>query len=161
MRHFLVPLGLVLFVLTISSCNDIIGRKKIKEGIIKYEITYDSLTGKKIDVRMLPSALTVKFKDNNTLNTIEAFSGAISISIISNHTNQQFITLVKVFNKKLYHEEPNTAEKYPALYARIPSVKITSNDEPCKYLGYHCYKAKGYFADQPDSEFEIIYTKEI
>ena len=28
-------------------------------------------------------------------------------------------------------------------------------------MSYRCYKAKGYFADRPDSEFEIIYTKDI
>jgi len=150
-----------LFLLSITSCREIITKKRIKEGVIKYEITYDSATSKKMDIRLLPSSLIVKFKDNNTLNTIDAFSGAISISIISNHVNQQFVTLVKVFNKKLYHEEPNTDGKYPALYAKIPSVKIISNHEPCRFMSYRCYKAKGYFADRPDSEFEIIYTKEI
>lgn len=153
--------ALFVIALSTSSCREIISKKRIKEGVIKYEISYDSSTSKKMDVRLLPSSLTVKFKDNNTLNTIDAFSGAISISIISNHANQQFITLVKVFNKKMYHEEPNTNGKYPALYARIPSVKITSNLEPCKFMSFRCYKAKGYFADKPESEFEIIYTKDI
>ncbi len=160
MRFFWVFIGFVLLILSITSCRDIIARKRIKEGIIKYEIRYDSITSKKLDTRLLPSSLIVRFKDNNTLNTIEAFSGAISISMISNHTTQQFVTMVKVFNKKLYHEEPN-ANKYPALYSRIPAVKIVSNDEPCNLLGYNCYKAKGCFTDQPGSEFEIIYTKEI
>lgn len=145
----------------ISSCREIIRKKGINEGVIKYEITYDSTTSSKVDVRLLPSTLIVKFKDNNTLNTIDAFSGAISISIISNNTNQQFVTLVKVFNKKLYHEEQSTEGKYPALYAKIPTVRILPNHEPCKFLGYHCYKAKGFFSDKPESEFEIIYTKEI
>lgn len=161
MRYFRISIVLVLLIVFFSSCREMIGRKRIKEGIIKYEITYDSITSKKTDTRLLPSALIVKFKDNNTLNIIDAFSGAISIAIISNHTNQQFITLVKVFNKRLYHEEPNTNGKYPALYAKIPPVKIVSNHEKCKFLGYNCYKAKGYFADQPNSEFEIVYTNEI
>ncbi|HNV52763.1 MAG TPA: hypothetical protein PLH91_04285 [Tenuifilaceae bacterium] len=161
MKYSQASIVMAFLVLTVSSCRDFIGKKRIKEGIIKYEITYDSTTSKKMDTRLLPSSLLVKFKDNNTLNTIDAFSGAISISIISNSNTNQFVTLVKVFNKKMYHEEPNTDGKYPALYSRIPSVKIISNNEKCKLLGYNCLKARGYFEDQPNSEFEIIYTKDI
>ncbi|MGE0088615.1 MAG: hypothetical protein AB7S50_03975 [Bacteroidales bacterium] len=160
MRYFLASIGILFLFLSITSCRDIVSRKRIKEGIIKYEITYDS-TNSKIDTRLLPSSLVVKFKDNNTLNTIDAFSGAVSISIISNHTNQQFVTLVKVFNKKLYHEELNEDGHYPALYSKIPKVELDPDVETCKILGYNCYKTKGHFTDQPNSEFEIIYTKEI
>lgn len=162
MRYFWTSIIIaVVSSVFISSCSEIIRKKGINEGVIKYEITYDSSTSSKVDVRLLPSSLIIKFKDNNTLNTIDAFSGAISISIICNNTNQQFVTLVKVFNKKLYHQEQSTEGKYPALYSKIPTVNVLPNHEPCKFLGYQCYKAKGFFSDKPESEFEIIYTKEI
>lgn len=162
MRH--LPVSMVILAVTvvaISSCNSITGKKHINEGIIKYEITYDSITSKKIDTRLFPSALLVQFKNNNTLNTIDVFSGTVSLSIAKNEMLQQYITLVKVFNKKMYYDEPYVDGKYPALYARIPAVTLTSNNVPCKYLGYKCLKAKGYFADRRESEFEIIYTREI
>lgn len=160
MWHFRAATGL-LIAFVLYSCGDSAVRKRIKEGVIKYEINYSSATTQRIDKHFLPSSLIVRFKDNNTINTIDALSGAISISIINNHISQQFITMVKVFNKKLYHDESNTSGQYPALYSRIPNVIITSDGESCKFLGYNCTKALGYFADQPDSEFEIIYTKEI
>lgn len=158
MRYFL-PF-LLLLLLSTASCRKGSSNKHIHEGVITYEVTYDSTTLTRMDTRLLPSSLIVKFKDNSTLNTIEALSGGVSISIISNRASQQFATLVKVFNKKLYHNEP-CGSHYPALYARIPVVATTSPHEPCDYLSYKCYRTTGHFADQPDSEFEIIYTKEI
>ncbi|MCB8964493.1 MAG: hypothetical protein H6536_05585 [Bacteroidales bacterium] len=158
-NRYIIIFSLVLIVAT--SCRDIIARKHIREGIIKYGISYDSTTTAKIDATLLPSLLTVKFKNNNTLNTIEALSGAITISIISNHTNHTFTTMAKVFNKKFYHEEANTEGKYPALYSGIPTVNLISDNEPCKFLGYKCFRAKGFFADKPNATFEIIYTQEI
>lgn len=147
-------------VVLVTSCSRF-SKKNIKQGVITYDITYDSVLLKQTDARLLPSELTVKFNNNCTLNTIDALSGAVSISIINNPLKQQFSTLLKVFNKKLYHTENFSDGKYPALYSRIPQVRIIESSESCKFLNYNCIKAMGYFANTPDVHFEIVYTKEI
>jgi len=136
-------------------------KHKINEGQITYSIEYDSLTLEKIDKKILPTTLTVRFKDNNTFNSIEALSGAVNISIISQPSEERYVTLLKVFNKKLYHDEPYTSEHYPALYSKIPPVVIDSLQENIEYLGFKCKKVRGHFADSPDFKFDIIFTNEI
>lgn len=135
--------------------------KNITEGVIEYDIDYDSITLSRIDKKVLPSSLVVQFQDNNTINTIEALSGAVTISIISQPRKREFVTLLKVFNKKLYHDEPYTEGLYPALYARIPKVVIDSLNQECNFLGFKCFRVQGYYVDTPDSRFEIIYTNDI
>ena len=70
-------------VVLVTSCSRF-SKKNIKQGVITYDITYDSVLLKQTDARLLPSELTVKFNNNCTLNTIDALSGAVSISIINN-----------------------------------------------------------------------------
>jgi hypothetical protein len=152
--------GWAVFFVLMSSCESK-HPKEIREGQIDYCIEYDTLTLSRIDKKILPSSLIVRFCNNNTINTIDALSGAVTISIISQPSKKEFATLLKVFNKKLYHSEPYANGQYPALYARIPKVIIDTLVNDCDYLGFQCKSVMGYFADNPDSKFEIIYTKQI
>ena len=159
-RSVIQLVGLALILLSLSSCISK-SPKKISEGRIEYDIEYDTLTLSRIDKKILPSSLIVRFCNNKTINTIDGLSGAIAISIISQPSKKEFTTLLKVFNKKLYHSEPYTNGHYPALYARIPKVNIDTLITDCDYIGYKCKSVMGYFADSPDNKFEIIYTKQI
>ena len=159
-KHLSLLTGVTVILLTVSSCEPK-QPKVINEGQIVYGIEYDSLILCTIDKKLLPSSLTVRFCNNNTINIIDALSGAVTISIISQPGKREFSTLLKVFDKKLYHSEPYVNGQYPAMYARMPKVIIDTLVNDCKFLGYRCKKAMGYFAGNPDSKFEIIYTNEI
>lgn len=148
-------------VALLLSCTHPFGGKKIKRGVISYAITYDSTMLEKVDPRLLPSALTVSFNENRTFNAIEALSGSVSISIISDPGKQLFVTMLKVFSKKLYHAEQYEKGKYPALYSRIPRVLISTDFEEMEMLGYRCKRVTGHFVDNPGYSFDIIYTDEI
>lgn len=152
---------IILSAFLIQSCGQRFKNRNLSEGVITYDITYDSAIQNRYDAWLLPSELIVKFNNNHSINTIEALAGAISISIIKNPERKEFSTLLKIFNKKLYHSEPIEQERYPALYSRMPSVKLISEGETCEFLGFSCTKAKGYFDDNPNFPFEIIYTSQI
>lgn len=161
--HMRKPIAglVILSAFILCSCGGRVKNNSISEGVITYDITYDSAIQSRYDAWLLPSELIVRFNSNHSINSIEALGGAISISIIKNPERNEFSTLLKIFNKKLYHSEPIEQERYPALYSRMPAVKLISEGETCEFLGYSCTKAKGYFADNPDFPFEIIYTSQI
>jgi len=161
MRKPIAGLVILSVFFIISSCGGRVKNNSISEGVITYDITYDSAVQNRYDAWLLPSELTVRFNSNHSINTIEVLAGAISISIIKNPERKEFSTLLKIFNKKLYHSEPIEQEHYPALYSRMPAVKLISEDETCEFLGFNCTKVKGYFADSPEFPFEIIYTSQI
>ncbi|HDP75467.1 MAG TPA: hypothetical protein ENN49_06290 [Bacteroidales bacterium] len=152
--------GVAVILFSLSSCISK-SPKEIGEGRIEYDIEYDTLTLSRVDKKILPSSLIVRFYNNNTINTIDALSGAVTISIISQPAKKEFTTMLKIFNKKLYYSEPYTNGHYPALYARIPKVNVDTLVKDFDYIGYKCKSVMGYFADNPERKFEIIYTKQI
>lgn len=160
MRQKILLIAIVLAAILCQSCSKKTARKNIAEGEITYTIGYDSIP-LKYDKDLLPSVMTIRFKDNNTSNTITGLSGAVSLSFINNVAMQSSITLVKLFNKKLYYLEPFDSTQYSISYSEMPKLSIRLTDETLVLNGYNCKKAIGYFADSTHLQFEIVYTNEI
>jgi len=66
--------------------------------------------------------MTVKFKNNNTINKIEGFSGIVSFTHIQNFRDRENITLVKVLNKKYKYVERLNDESL--FFEKLPGMKI-------------------------------------
>lgn len=153
-----IQIATLVFLLGCSSGGF---KKKITEGKISYDVSYDSITTRKYNPRLLPSSLTIEFKGNNTKTTIDALTGAISMSLIKNYDKQQYSTLIKFIGKKLQHTEPFDTSHYPALYVTVPKLNIIiKNKESCELYGFNCEKISGYFEDSTNM-FDIIYTNDI
>lgn len=159
MKAHLGNLVIAVSLLTMVGCGGKHG-KNFTEGKIDYTVTYDSATTSRFNPRLLPSTVSIRFKDNNTKTTIEALSGAISFSLIKDAKQQQYTTLIKVIGKKLKHTEQFDTTRFPALYANVPEITIDSNIQQLEMDGLSCHKVSGYFVD-PNSRFEIIYTNDI
>lgn len=150
---------IVLILTTLSSCKKIQQSDRIKEGYIEYDIEYldNSLDG--FMKGLLPKKMTIKFKDNNTINKIEGFSGIVSFTHIQNYREKNNITLVKVLNKKYkYIEKINEKSMF---FEEIPGMIIEPQDTTKILCGFKCEKAK---VIVPDSEIEpyfIYYTNDI
>ena len=74
-------LAIVGLVIIIFSCNQQETTERIKEGYIDYDIDYIDDTLQNMMFKFLPKKMTVKFKDNNTLNKIESISGIIFFAV--------------------------------------------------------------------------------
>ena len=88
-----------LILILNNSCKEIKHKDRIREGYIEYNIEYldDSLDS--FMIGLLPKKMTVKFKNNNTINKIEGFSGIVSFTHIQNFREKKNITLVSRFLK--------------------------------------------------------------
>ncbi|HSH51659.1 MAG TPA: hypothetical protein VK982_08035, partial [Bacteroidales bacterium] len=75
---------LILSLIIISSCDKLQQKDRIKEGFIEYNIEYLNDTLNSFMIGLLPQKMIIKFKDNNTLNKIEGFSGIVSFTHIQN-----------------------------------------------------------------------------
>lgn len=150
---------LMVLLATAVACSGGRGRN-FTEGTIEYSVSYDTSTTARFNPRLLPSSLSIEFKNNNTKTTIEALSGAISFALVKNYKEQQYTTLIKVVGKKLKHTEKFDSTHYPALYAGVPIVEIDTVVEELVIDGFNCKKVIGNFANV-DQKFEIIYTNDI
>jgi hypothetical protein len=133
----------------------------LREGIIEYSVTYLDEDSSKYDPNIRPDRMVVRFKDNNTVNRIEALSGAFSFAFIQDLDSKTSTTLVKILNKKLFYQEPLQENRYHFAYQAMPSMTIEKVDEKENFLGFNCKKALATFNDSTSYSFEILYTDDI
>lgn len=151
---------ILIFGLTIiSSCDKLQQKERIKEGFIEYNIEYLNDTLGSFMIGLLPKKMIIKFKDNNTLNKIEGFSGIVSFTHIQNYKEKENTTLVKVLNKKYkYIEKINDSSIF---FEEFPGMKIILQDEEKEICGFHAQKAKVTVPDTNIKPFNIYYTNDI
>lgn len=156
-NKYLVFILLIIFAL--AGCEKTQNKDRIKEGYIEYDIEY---LDKSIDNFMkgfLPKKMIIKFKDNNTINKIEGFSGIVSFTHIQNYRNKRNITLVKVLNKKYQYIEKINDESL--FFEKLPGIKIEEQDTIVEVCGFKSKKAKVTLPDKDFEPFYIYYTEEI
>ena len=150
---------IVLIFTSLNSCKEIQHKDRIKEGYIEYDIEYldDSLDN--FMKGLLPKKMTIKFKNNNTINKIEGFSGIVSFTHIQNFRDKRNITLVKVLNKKYkYIEKINDKSMF---FDDLPGMKIELQDTTIEICGFKSQKAKIIVPDSDVEPFFIYYTNDI
>ncbi|MCG8410467.1 MAG: hypothetical protein MI739_04185 [Bacteroidales bacterium] len=150
---------LLIFILTVNSCKNEQPKDIINEGYIEYNIEYldDSLD--RFMVGLLPKKMIIRFKDNNTINKIEGFSGIISFTHIQNYNEQKNITLIRILNKKYkYIEEINDQSLF---FEELPGMKIEFKDSVKQIYGLSAQMAHITGSNLKTKPFDVFYTNDI
>jgi len=158
MRNRLLLFILLVFTI-LSSCKEIQHKDRIKEGYIEYDIEYLDESMDNFMKGLLPKKMIIKFKDNNTINKIEGFSGIVSFTHIQNYRERKNITLVKVLNKKYKYVEKINDESL--FFEKLPGIKIEEQDTIVEVCGFMSKKAKITVPDKNIEPFYIYYTDNI
>ena len=148
-----------LIITSLFSCKKVEFKDRIKEGYIDYSIEYLDDTLDRFIVGLLPKKMTVKFKDNNTLNKIESLSGIVSFTHIQNSKDNKNITLVRILNKKYKYSEKINGNSI--FFEDIPGIKIEDVGEEKNVAGLNCTKAKVTIPGKEKEPFYIFYTNDI
>ncbi|MFC2151667.1 hypothetical protein ACFLSE_03995 [Bacteroidota bacterium] len=158
MRIRAIVIITLIFTL-LSSCKKIQHKDRIREGYIEYDIEYLDDSMDSFMKGLLPKKMTIKFKNNNTLNKIEGFSGIVSFTHIQNYKEKKNITLVKVLNKKYkYVEKINDQSLF---FEELPGMRIEELDTIVEICGFKSKKAKVTIPDSNIEPFFIYYTNDI
>ncbi|MFO7829192.1 MAG: hypothetical protein R6V23_11255 [Bacteroidales bacterium] len=159
MKFRIFIITFILFVTAFYSCKELQQKDRIKEGFIEYNIEYMDDTLDSFMIGLLPKKMMIKFKDNNTINKIEGFSGIVSFTHIQNYKEKKNTTLVKVLNKKYkYVEKINESSLF---FEELPGMKIEHMDEEKEICGFMSKKAKITLPDSTFQPFYIYYTDDI
>lgn len=149
----------ILLCTAFYSCKELQKRDRIKEGYIEYNIEYLDDTLDSFMISLLPKKMVIKFKDNNTINKIEGFSGIVSFTHIQNFQDQKNTTLVKIIDKKYkYVEKFNDSSLF---FEELPGMKIEYIDEEKEICGFRSKRAKIILPDSTIEPFFIYYTDDI
>lgn len=150
---------ILLIITALSSCKEAQRSERIKEGYIEYDIEYldDAMDG--FMKGLLPKKMTIKFKNNNTINKIEGFSGIVSFTHIQNYKEKKNITLVKVLNKKYKYIEK--IDEKSMFFENISGMIIEPQDTTKILCGFKCEEAKVIIPDSEKEPYFIYYTNDI
>lgn len=149
----------LLIAITGFSCTEIFTGGKINEGSIVYNITYLDDEKDNPLIALLPKTMTTKFKDNNTISTIEGFFQTFKLVYLSNYDEGINYSLLRILDKK-YVYEFDTAQA-PAGYEGMLDMEIELLDEQIEIAGFKCNTAKAFCPTLSDEPLIIYYTNQI
>lgn len=151
---FLVGLPLIFF----PSCQPD-NKKTIKEGFIKYDISYPNEEKYGFKALLLPGSMTTHFEKNMVRNTFKAGKG-YRFSLITNSKKDYLIGLFELSDKKYYYIEDENVES-SVFYDALPGIVITPAKETKKIAGHTSHSAI-VKSDRNDFEpYTIWFTKSI
>ncbi|MFI5205077.1 MAG: hypothetical protein ACHQF2_11330 [Flavobacteriales bacterium] len=141
-------------VLSLNGC----GSSAYTEGVLEYEVTYPYFNGADIILRMLPSKMTMKFKDGKFRTTVTKGS-RIRMDFISDCNKKTMISAFQFGSKKIV---VNLNEKeIKAMLKEFPKVVYIDIPETDTLAGFMCKKKAAVFEDISYPDCELWYTNEV
>jgi len=150
-------LVLVASTYFLSACHEL-GNKGIREGIMKYEITYLEEEGNNPLITLLPEELEMKFKDNSVLLVVKGWMGIFESTFIKQASTGKTISTLKVMNKRYYYQTDSMSSFVGS--STYKNVKVQFDDLEKQILNYKCKHATAIVPDL-DLKFDIYYTIDI
>lgn len=148
-----------IFAALFNGCKGGLFDRRISEGIIEYEVSYPNINPDDMLAGLMPTSMSMKFKNNQFNAELSAGMGMFKTNFISNSNDFHLINSVKLINKKYATRLDKPAvdkmnEKYSKFY-------ISKLDETKEIAGYICKKALVVFDDVANESFYVYYTDEI
>ncbi len=148
----------IVTVVFISSCEIKFGKKGIDEGTIKYKITYLQSETENPIISLMPSYLTMSFKDNSVRMDVEGWMGVFKSTFIRQFNNNQSVNLLKMMNKKYYYICTGSNEFMGM--KTYQDLEIVYDDVEKEILDFNCKHAT-VTANSGTVVFNLYYTTEI
>lgn len=152
-----VALFVALTFLT-TTCQINFGKKGIKEGTVKYKITYLQSEKDNPIVSLMPSYLNMSFKDNSVRMDVEGWMGIFKSTFIRQYSLGQSVNLLKMMNKKYYYI-CSGSDDFMGMQS-YTDVSITFDDTEKEILDFTCQHAR-VSANSGSVNFDLYYTTEI
>lgn len=157
-QHIVVTL-LVAQLLFLFSCKNISFSGTFSEGTIEYDMIYLQSEKENPIISLLPTTMTLKIKDNNSIQKIEGWMGVFQMAGIARRNENYKAAYLKIMGEKYVFE---TTMDGPAFgYDEYPKMRLEKSDSVKIIAGYKCKGYDVYLNDSSKAAFTIYYTDEI
>lgn len=146
-----------IFILLLS-CQFNSSPEIINEGIITYDISYFQTEKENPLISLLPTQMTITFKDDKAISVFEGWMGIFSSCLITDVSEGENTTLMKLSDKKYYYI---SSINEPFIGKENDSISIRNSDEFKEIGGYKCYKSEVEVSNSENNTFDIYYTEEL
>lgn len=149
----------IVFLGFLSSCDSLSFRNGIREGQIKYDISYPNIPSDSYVLDLMPKSMTTTFANNEYRTDIIAGMGLFKTSIISNSDSEKLLHTVKVLTTKYasYFSE----EELRKINPDFKELEVALNNKTKTIAGYNCKGADITVYGDSTWTFELYYTEEI
>jgi len=151
---------LIFIAISCFSCKEIFNGGRISEGSIVYEITYLDDEKDNPLIALLPKTMTTKFKDDNTISTIEGFFGTFRLIYLSKYKEGINYSILRILDKK-YMYQFDTAQPPAGYDMSMDKLKITVTDQKIQIAGFNCNIATALCPAISNEPLTIYYTDDI
>lgn len=104
MKYLDSLLVLVILIFSVTGCLKEKKPEIVGAEIIEYKVEYMEKVAGSVPTNILPRKMTLVFADDKAMNNIEGFFGQFSLTYIADLKDRTVTSLLKVFDKKYYHE---------------------------------------------------------
>lgn len=159
LRSIVIKLFFVWTLIFLHSCSDDAFSGKLREGTIEYEMIYLQDVKENPLITLLPTTMTVKIKDNNSIQKVEGWMGVFQMGGIARRKNNYKAAFLKIMGEKYVFE---TTMDGPAFgYDEYPKMKLVPTDSVKIIAGYKCKGVNVFLNDSNEAAFIIYYTDQI
>jgi GLPGLI family protein len=145
--------------LFISSCDNIIFKSGVDEGVIEYDISYPTIAEDNFMLDLMPKSMKTTFVNNNYRSDIVAGMGIFKTSIIAINGNDKLVHSIKMLKTKYASEL--TDEDFKSFNPAFNKVEVKLSDEVKQIAGYNCKSADITVVGDSVWTFKVFYTTEI
>lgn len=142
-----------------AGCESIKDDGRMSEGLIEYTVAYPKLNPNSVLIELLPTKMTMSFKDDYFKTDLAAGFGMFRMNVIVNNDDKEVSQMVKLINDRFVVKYDETSAI--ASNRELPKIRIEHSGNVKTIAGYECKEATVYVLNDSIESFIIYYTDEI
>ncbi|HOU99002.1 MAG TPA: hypothetical protein PLP65_09170 [Bacteroidales bacterium] len=153
---YLIPVGAYLIF---HSCSVDSFSGKLSEGTIEYDMIYLQDEKENPLISLLPTTMTLKIKENNSIQKIEGWMGVFQMAGIAKRDDNYKAAYLKIMGEKYVFETTMDGPSFG--FDEYKNMKLEPCDSVKTIAGYKCKAYNVFLNDSAKAAFTIYYTDEI
>ncbi len=155
--RYWITFVIILFIL--NGCKTDVFSGKLKEATIEFDMIYLQSEKENPIISLLPTTMTLKIKDNNSIQKIEGWMGVFQMAGIARRNENYKSAYLKIMGEKYVFE---TTMDGPAFgFDEYPKMKLVPSDSIKIICGFKCKAYDVFLNDSSSAAFTIFYTDDI
>lgn len=145
-------------VLVLGGCSGGLLNSTVKEGVIKYDITYQDQANSTLGNALLPSEMELFFRKDLIMNRFQGAMEMYGFSYITDWENNANSLLFQIKSSKYLYQTP--ASQVPLGLEGMGAIEVQELEGTKQIAGYDCKKAKLIF-NNGQKPVKIYYSDKI
>jgi hypothetical protein len=152
-------LGLILLLSGCRRIQETLFGDRIEEGVITYDVTFPYSEEEGLMASMLPSEMTMKFKEDRYVTELTAGMGMFKMKFIADNQKKVLYHTLEMMKDKIMVEMNERGAR--KMLQDFPNLRILEGKGTDSLAGLPCKKALGFFAPPKEPPMDIYHTDRI